>query len=992
MPKISQLPTLTNITTGSIIPVVENAQTQKISVRTLFEFLSGALDQTFATEVELLHSASRITSSFETFTASVDLRLDNLETPTLSLSASQITALGFVTTGSNTFTQSQTISAGNSLLVNRIENTTGGNIEIAATGLLSLSGDGGGVTTNDNFEANPGGNATFKVISGSVIVTGSIRATGTPIVSSSQQITDFGFATTSSVLNIDTSSLVTTSSFNTFTSSLNSTFATDLEVSVVSGAIATTTGILQNSFTTTSSFNSYTASINSLTSSLVSKTGSYASTGSNIFNGNQTISGSLNVSLGITGSTNFDTIVNKPTLLSGSEQVLGGSGVYSSSAQINGNIYSAGSSITIQDLLIGAGTTFGKVTTDGSKYISVMPTYNVESARFWANGNVTIQTGGDYVDNGYRLEVSGSTKIVGDTTITGSLNVSGSTSISGGLAITNNGYSWNFNSDGTTYFPNTTIDAGTNKIDIKSSDYVELWYSAVDWQNNPEWNQTAYLYVQNDGVSIQNVRGVDGNGGVTWNNSWKFNNIGGLEFPDSTVQTTAFIPIQYATTGSNTFTGSQTITGSNGRLVYTGTTSGVYPINSLALAEVHTHDDTPWLEKFYNDTFSSSSASMAYFGWNDGRFVFHNESTQSIGLQVNGFGGENGLLVYSDKVAFVNNVEVSGSLNVSGSINGANNLVTTSSFNTFSSSVNSFTASVIATGSLTNTFTSSVNTSTSSLNTSTASLNAFSASVRASGSIINTFTSSVNTTTSSLNTFSASVNTATASLNSKTGSYATTGSNQFKSDQVITGSLTVTSLATISSSISANSSSIYLSSGSNLYIQNNGYFELSGSALVSGSLNLTGSITINSGSITMPDRPAFKVKGNGGALRATASPGLILSGSILQTPDFNQGNHFNPTTGIFTAPIAGLYQVNLVVRTENNTNNTINQFIVYKSGSATAGNVSEIMIEYGLNTSMNHVGGSTITKLAVGDTLKAALVVGSGSFDGNNNFSVAYIG
>jgi hypothetical protein len=132
----------------------------------------------------------------------------------------------------------------------------------------------------------------------------------------------------------------------------------------------------------------------------------------------------------------------------------------------------------------------------------------------------------------------------------------------------------------------------------------------------------------------------------------------------------------FATTGSNTFQGTQTITGSNGRLIYTGTTLGLYP----TLAEIHANDDYPWLERFYNDTFSTSSAIMAYFGWSDGRFVFHNESTQSIGLQVNGFNAENGLLVYPDKVAFVNNVEVTGSLNVVGGITGS--LFGTASFAT----------------------------------------------------------------------------------------------------------------------------------------------------------------------------------------------------------------------------------------------------------------------------------------------------------------------
>lgn len=147
----------------------------------------------------------------------------------------------------------------------------------------------------------------------------------------------------------------------------------------------------------------------------------------------------------------------------------------------------------------------------------------------------------------------------------------------------------------------------------------------------------------------------------------------------------------FATTGSNTFRGTQTITGSNGRLIFTGTT----PIYPYTLAEIHTNNDYPWLERFYNDTFSTSSAVMAYFGHNDGRFVFHNESTQSIGLQVNGYNAENGLLVYSDKVAFVNNVEVTGSLNVVGSITG-------SLFGTASWSLNTLNPfTFIATGSVT---------------------------------------------------------------------------------------------------------------------------------------------------------------------------------------------------------------------------------------------------------------------------------------------------
>jgi hypothetical protein len=49
------------------------------------------------------------------------------------------------------------------------------------------------------------------------------------------------------------------------------------------------------------------------------------------------------------------------------------------------------------------------------------------------------------------------------------------------------------------------------------------------------------------------------------------------------------------------------------------------------------------------------------------------------------------------------------------------------------------------------------------------------------------------------------------------------------------------------------------------------------------------------------------------------------------------------------------------------------------------------MVEFGNNTLMNHAGGSSVTKMAIGDTLKTIVSTGTVGFDENDNWSVAYI-
>jgi hypothetical protein len=139
----------------------------------------------------------------------------------------------------------------------------------------------------------------------------------------------------------------------------------------------------------------------------------------------------------------------------------------------------------------------------------------------------------------------------------------------------------------------------------------------------------------------------------------------------------------------------------------------------------------------------------------------------------------------------------------------------------------------------------------------------------------------------------------------------------------------------------------------------------------------------SNGYVTMPNQPAFHAYRTTGGVGGT---GIYICNTVV----FNDGSHYNSSTGRFTAPVAGRYQLNFFVLAQSSNNLDIN---IRVNGTLHAG------FDFRCNNNaVNHnftLSVSGILKLSANDIVDpfiASQPSGSLYGSGLNGFSMYFLG
>ena len=501
--RISELTALTSASLQTTLVGVDNGTTYKVTLDVLEDAIINMVSR--STDLRL--------DSLEAYTASANAASDL--SPLNSFTSSQNTLNSAFTNGINARLQtssfndfsasvhSEILAATNEQSLSNLVTTSSFNSYTASISTGSLVNS---ITNLNNATSSyetkgrgiwsgsaqlPSGvvSGSSQVLGGSGVVSGSYETTGRSIISSSAQITAFGFISSSQTVN--TGSLITTSSFNSYTASISTaslvTSITNLNTFTASQSTSSLVNRLNaiesvsGSWITESETGSFLISLNGAISSSSQLTSSYdtrytlsgsvgATPSGTISSSAQitsfgfisasgaipdgTISGSAQItafgfisssttintgSFAITGSNTF----SGSQIITGSLTVTNGitgsiratNGVVSGSSQVlggsgvySGSLYAAGARFSFQDVLLGVGTTLGIISSDGGKPIYFRP-----------NGISSNTTAVFWPLGGLAIKYAAGalTQAVGlALDVSGSVGINGFTNITGSLLVT----------------------------------------------------------------------------------------------------------------------------------------------------------------------------------------------------------------------------------------------------------------------------------------------------------------------------------------------------------------------------------------------------------------------------------------------------------------------------------------------------------------------------------------------------------------------------